>query len=181
LNQNLDPVNYARAKYVPEGNPFYIESRDARARWFHPAFIARCQIFEQWFRGRIVASEIDVKVEVNLGEVVECAGTGGGGWGELEPEFDVYGSEYDPYSGYSGAGADCSIKNPDDDGGTPGSGIPYQPGDYTGGETVDWQTGVGNGGVSVCGQAAKVEYICIDTSEDGTHWVEYSCGYATTC
>ena len=119
------------------------------------------------------------------GRVVSCPSSGGGGgvW-DLQPEFDVYGDDYDPY--FSGSGGECTS---DDDGesgtgggdGPTGSGIAFGPGDYTGGETVDWNTGVGNGGSSVCGLAARVEYICIDTYVDGIGWVEWSCGYATTC
>jgi hypothetical protein len=185
LKENLDPVNHARAKYVPEGDPFYIVSRDNRARWYHPAFIARCQIFESWFMGRIVASEIDVRVEVNLGEVKECASGSGGGATQLLPDgdYDLYGDGYDPYYG----GDECTtVYDGGDDGGggggtDSGSGIPYSPGDHTGGETVDWGTGVGNGGSSACGPTAVVEYICIDYWEEGVGWVEWSCGYATTC
>ncbi|SOD03029.1 hypothetical protein SAMN05216486_10747 [bacterium JGI 053] len=188
LKENLDPVDHARAKYVPEGDPFYIVSRDRRARWYHPAFIARCQIFESWYRGRIVASEIDVKVETNLGEVKECGGAGGGGWGgtELLPEgeSDVFGDSYDPYS--DGGGDDCTTTDTGGDGGggddtDTGSGVPYSPGDHTGGETVDWGTGRGNGGSSACGTTAVVEYLCIDYWVEGVGWVEWSCGYATTC
>jgi hypothetical protein len=70
----------------------------------------------------------------------------------------------------------------EDNGGSVGTGggTQYAAGDYTGGETVDWNTGVGNGGGSECGAAAVVEYVCIDYW-DGTQWVEWSCGYATTC
>jgi hypothetical protein len=87
---------------------------------------------------------------------------------------------------------DYAYDSPDDDpnggstcsdgssGGSTGSGTYYSPGDNTGGETVDWNTGQGNGGSSVCGGTAVVEYICID-EWDGEKWVEWSCGYATTC
>lgn len=81
---------------------------------------------------------------------------------------------YDPYDSGS---SDCEGS----DGGS-GSGIPYSPGDFTGGETVDWGTGVGNGGVSVCGKEAMVEYVCIDFWNDGEQkWDAWSCGYSTTC
>lgn len=186
LKENLDPVNLARAKYVPEGDPFYITSRDGRARWYHPAFIARCWVYESWFMGRIVASEIDVKVETNLGEVKECSsGSGGLGSTELLPEGglnDVYDDGYDPYFG---GNDDCtSVYDGGDGGGSgsdTGSGTQYAPGDHTGGETVDWGTGVGNGGKSACGATAVVEYVCIDYWVEGVGWVEWSCGYATTC
>lgn len=83
---------------------------------------------------------------------------------------------YDPYSEepQSCTGGDGSGS------GGGGSGTQYYPGDSTGGETVDWGTGRGNGGVSKCGASAVVEYICIDYW-DGQRWVEWSCGYATTC
>lgn len=83
---------------------------------------------------------------------------------------------YDPY-GNDGGEMVCG------NGGTSGgSGIPYDPGDHSGGETVDFGTGVGNGGSSACGAAAVVEYVCIDIW-DGERkiWVEYACGYVTTC
>jgi hypothetical protein len=57
-----------------------------------------------------------------------------------------------------------------------GSGQIYSEGDYTGGETVDWNTGAGDGGVSACGESARVEKISIEISPD--KWVT---GYATTC
>jgi hypothetical protein len=82
---------------------------------------------------------------------------------------------YDPYEAEEGD-EDCTS------GSGPGSGIQFDEGDYTGGETVNWETGIGDGGTSACGLAAKVEYICIDEwdADTGT-WKRYSCGYATTC
>lgn len=84
--------------------------------------------------------------------------------------------DYDPYDPASGTG-ECGT------GGTsPGSGTQYRPGDYTGGETVSWTTGVGNGGESVCGAAAMVDYVCIDTWNETTQsWEQWGCGYVTTC
>jgi hypothetical protein len=84
-------------------------------------------------------------------------------------------AEYDPYAD---DGGNCSSDG--SGGGGTGSGIQYYPGDYTGGETVHWGTGIGNGGTSACGSEARVEYVCIDYW-DGRQWVEWSCGYATTC
>lgn len=76
-------------------------------------------------------------------------------------------------SGDGGVAYDC---------GSSGSGTQYEPGDYTGGETVDWGTGTGNGGTSVCGEAAFVEYVCIDVyNEETGAWEEWGCGYVTTC
>jgi hypothetical protein len=88
--------------------------------------------------------------------------------------------QYDPYSDPStdpSSGGSCDTGNA-----TSGSGIQYEPGDYTNGETVDWTTGVGDGGSSVCGDAAIVEFVCIDVWDDATSsWNEWGCGYATTC
>jgi hypothetical protein len=171
LKTYLDPVDHARATYVPAGDPFYINSRDGRARWYHPAFIARCQIFEEWFFGRLVRSTIDIRVETNLGEVKEC----GGGTSMTLP------AEYDPYEPADPYGEDgCTTYT--GGGGGSGSGTQYQPGDSTGGETVDWETGVGNGGTSACGYTSKVEWVCIDTWNDvSKKWDTFACGFATTC
>ena len=118
----------------------------------------------------------------NPGYEEPCASNNVGPNGELLPYADA---EYDPYDSDSGWGADdCAEGGTDggggaDDEGT-GTGEYYGPGAHTGGGTVDWRTGEGTGGSSVCGAAAVVEYICIDIW-DGEKWVEWSCGYATTC
>ena len=105
------------------------------------------------------------------GEAVQPACTAACG---VSPNSFTYAS-YDP-SAPEEPGGHCS------DSGTTGSGIQFSPGDYTSGETVDWNTGQGNGGTSSCGMAAKVEYICIDEYDPDTgKWKTYSCGYATTC
>lgn len=92
----------------------------------------------------------------------------------------IYGwAEYDPYDP---AHQDEGCDGQDEGSGGGGSGIPYQEGDYTNGETVDWNTGIGNGGVSSCGQAAQVEQICIEIWNDaGQRWDSFACGYCTTC
>lgn len=85
---------------------------------------------------------------------------------------------YDPYSQDGGDNA-CV-----DNGSTGGeaSGIQYYAGDNTGGETVDWNTGVGNGGSSVCGATAVVEYVCLEKYNWETgRWEHFDCGFATTC
>lgn len=82
--------------------------------------------------------------------------------------------EYDPYDEETCDGGDGGAGQ--------GSGTQYYPGDHTGGETVDWSGGTGNGGSSACGADAVVEYICIDTWNESTgQWENWSCGYATTC
>lgn len=92
----------------------------------------------------------------------------------------VYGwAEYDPYDpAYQDDGCDG-----DDDGaGSDGSGIQYQEGDHTNGETVDWNTGIGNGGESACGENAVVEQVCIEVwNAKDNKWDIFACGYGTTC
>lgn len=89
---------------------------------------------------------------------------------------------YDPYGdGEPGPGSDCESTGSEGAGESGASGTQYEPGDATGGETVDWATGRGNGGQSVCGDQAVVEYLCIDVWVDDVGWVVWSCGFATTC
>ncbi|HET7584866.1 MAG TPA: hypothetical protein VFK13_08165 [Gemmatimonadaceae bacterium] len=79
---------------------------------------------------------------------------------------------YDPYATFD---VSCG-------GTTPPGGTQYFPGDHTNGETVDFHTGVGDGGRSVCGLTAVVRWVCIDIYDERTgQWEEYACGYATTC
>jgi hypothetical protein len=185
----LDPVNHSLAEYVPAGDPLYIVSRDDRARWYSPRLTVRCTVTEWWSRGRIVRARDSYKVIGHGGNVVECGSGGGGTSRELAEHTDPYASSYDPYAAadYSGGGGTCSgMEDSTDSGGTggtsTGSGTPYQPGDYTGGETVDWGTGEGNGGTSVCGDKAMVEYVCIEIyNEETGFWEEWGCGYVTTC
>ena len=82
-----------------------------------------------------------------------------------DEDYDPYEEEEEPVCSGSGGG----------------SGTQFQPGDFTNGETVDFATGVGNGGGSVCGPAAYVDYICIDIYYEDDGWTEYTCGYATVC
>lgn len=94
-----------------------------------------------------------------------------------DPDYDYGDGGGDGGSG----GSDCSSGG-SGGGEQEGSGIQYYPGDYTGGETVDWETGIGNGGGSVCGGAAMVDYACIDTwNEETGEWDEWGCGYVTRC
>ena len=83
-------------------------------------------------------------------------------------------SESGGYDPYSPTESSCNGE------GGEGSGTQYYPGDNTGGETVDFGTGMGNGGQSACGEAAVVEYVCLDIY-DGEHWMGFACGYVTTC
>jgi len=182
----IDPVYRAIAEYVPQGDPLYIVSRDGKARWYNPRLTVRCTVTEWWSRGRIVRARDSYKVIHNGGNVVECGGGGGTAW-ELAENVDPYASSYDPYAtgDFFGGDGECSgIGDGTDSGGgtETGSGTQYEPGDYTGGETVDWGTGVGNGGTSECGLAAQVEFVCIDTyNEETDKWERWGCGYVTTC
>lgn len=174
-NRVLDPVHHALAEYVPLGDPYSIVSRDGRARWVEPRVTVQCTIIEWWSRGRITRSLSRFRTIHNGGRVEPIEGSGCGE--EREEEATLYAASYDPMSPEGGCG-----DGDDGSGGTEGSGTQYQPGDSTGGETVDWATGVGNGGESACGKDARVVYICIDifNAETGA-WEEWTCGYATTC
>ncbi len=185
-NRILDPVNQALAEYVPPGDPYYIVARDGEARWYDPRLTVRCTVTEWWSRGRIVLARDSYKVIAHGGTVVEC-GSGGGAIGgtELMPvTMEPYSTEFDPYASsdsYAGDGGACGgDSEAGTDGGT-GSGTQYKPGDSTGGETVDWGSGEGNGGTSACGDRAIVEYACIDIWVEGVGWQEWGCGYVTTC
>lgn len=111
----------------------------------------------------------------------EEGGAGGfGGPGTETGIAPVTSGDYDPYDPAltvtGDGGEDCS------GGAGTGIGTQYEPGDYTGGETVDWGTGQGNGGTSECGDEAMVEYVFIDTYDPETGlWEEWGCGYVTTC
>jgi hypothetical protein len=89
---------------------------------------------------------------------------------------------YDPYS--SDSGSDTCDGAPTGDGsdtGGTGTGTYFDPGDYTGGQTVDFGTGEGSGNPSQCGLAAVVEYVCIDVWDPEGHWTEWACGFVTSC
>jgi hypothetical protein len=66
-------------------------------------------------------------------------------------------------------------------GGGAGTGVFYQPGQSTGGSAVDFASGEGLQAGSVCGTAAVVEYVCIDILDAEGRWIEWACGYVTTC
>ncbi len=119
------------------------------------------------FGGQLVVSQDPVDRPI----MIRSACNGGGG--------PVYGwAEYDPYDP---ANQDDGCDG-EEEGGWGGSGTQYGEGDHTGGETVDWNTGIGNGGVSACGENATVELSCIEIWNDKSQkWDIYSCGYATTC
>ena len=104
---------------------------------------------------------------------------GGGACGDSKEE--LYETGYTIYEDGSRVGdEDCGGGGGGGSG--EGSGIQFEPGDYTGGETVDWGTGIGNGGTSICGNKAVVEWVCVDVYNESTGvWEEWSCGYATTC
>lgn len=175
----FDPVGSTWYGYVPT-----LTSVDGRARWRYAGIYVGCKKLV-WYRpnGTIERVREILETLYTEGTVEEidrdgdgCGSGGGNGGGggsgtEIAP---VASDDYDPYD--NGSGADCAPG-----GGGTSSGTQYEPGDGTGGETVDWETGIGNGGESTCGAAALVEFVCIDVWVDGVGWVEWGCGYVTTC
>jgi hypothetical protein len=162
---------------LPDRDPV---SNNGKYRWKDAQIQVHCWVYRAMYLTVIHRDPVAA-----LGELVElCEGD----WRidvQREDGYDdgdgsrLGSSRYDPYSRSSwGATEFCADDN---DGGGGGGGTQYYPGDYTNGETVGWSDGVGTGGYSACGQDAKVEYICIDVWVDGVGWVEWSCGYATTC
>lgn len=176
----LDPVNSSLARYKPavyngyaSTKGQYIVSSDGWARWYEPEVEVKCTARDRYFLGRLVGVTESYKTVKTFGSVEECSSGGGP---DL-PTRQVSDPAYDPYSPDALSGEDCAAV---EEAGGGGTGTQYQPGDYTGGETVDWGTGTGNGGSSSCGPDARVEYVCIDIWTE-TGWAEWSCGFATTC
>jgi hypothetical protein len=61
------------------------------------------------------------------------------------------------------------------------AGTQYIVGDYTGGQTVDFHTGIGTGNPSVCGSATRVIKVVLEVFDDQGYLVNSIEGYATTC
>lgn len=121
--------------------------------------------------GQVLVSQnpIDLPVLVRRASRDDCE----------ESRGSVYRADYSPYS--NGARRN-DAESCDDDGNGSGEGTQYEPGDNTGGETVNWGDGTGTGKPSDCGARAVVEYICLDVYNEVTgDWEEWTCGYATTC
>ena len=83
----------------------------------------------------------------------DCGNNSVGPNGELLPYADA---EYDPYNPDTSWGAGDCVEGGTDGGSgggdeSTGTGVYYGPGAHTGGGTVDWRTGEGTGGTSVCG------------------------------
>jgi hypothetical protein len=120
----------------------------------------------------------DVRSDASVAYQPECTCERGVGGGDPVREH-ISDASYDAYS--PGISEDTGCAGGSSDGGSnPGSGTQFGEGDYTEGETVDWGTGVGNGGTSECGTAAQVRWVCIDIFVEGA-WKTWSCGWATTC
>jgi hypothetical protein len=177
--------------YVPPGQPYRITSTDGEAVWKNPGIVVACMEYAVDLYFLEVKAEYWVKIFLGkVEEICQDSGGGGGGGGgglggtggsELIEHSTIYGDTYDPYVSED-LGDEFGGCSDGAGSGETSTGTQYEPGDNTGGETVDWGTGIGNGGTSVCGTAAIVEYICIDLwdADSGT-WNEWSCGYATTC
>jgi hypothetical protein len=170
---------YGPVTYTGQPNPAV--SEDGTKKWANPTANVTC--FIDWFQ-LFPTPRMDTyfRWHINFygGTVsnLDCGtgstgGSNGGGTELIQSSFDA---DYDPYDSGSVL-PDCG-SDPGSGGG--GTGTQYEPGDYTGGETVEWGTGIGNGGKSECGEAALVEYVCVDIWIDG-EWVKWSCGFATTC
>lgn len=177
--------DYDQARYHPESydgyasynKGDYIEAYYSNARWYKPQIDVKCTAVDHYLFGRWVGRDESYDPYRYHGTVEECTGSGDGSGGTQlidDSGYDIYSPDY-----Y--ASGSCTETSGGDDGSGSGSGTQYQPGDSTGGETVDWGTGTGNGGSSACGAKAVVEYICIDLYYPGIGWVEWGCGFVTTC
>jgi hypothetical protein len=163
-------------------NKYYAPARNNVLLACDGRYVFRNNVIRVWtghFYGKLYNGPI-----VRNPEYEDCE-DGGGGGGAGTQLIAVTGDAYDPYdpqfstSEVNGDSSNCG--SAPTSGTTTGSGTQYEPGDNTGGETVDWGTGVGNGGESACGDTAIVQYVCIDYWVKGVGWVEWSCGYATAC
>lgn len=147
-----------KADYVPEvGTPIDVEGK---RRWMNAGIEVACWLNTyswglktKWF-----------SISRYYGGVIQFSSTG--------CASDATLVDYDPYDDGGEEGWGCN---------TSSGGTQYSVGDYTGGETIDFDSGIGNGGASACGVEAVVEYICIDLLNEAGEWVEYACGYVTTC
>jgi len=160
----LPPVNWYEA--TPKPHPVSV---DGTSQWDNAGVLVHCWVERNPYF--ITHHRDPIGYRGTVRPRTTACGEGGG--------VPVLDAGYDPYDP-AGEG-DCSDSGTGDGGDIAGSGTQFEPGDYTGGETVDWATGVGNGGVSVCGAAALVDFVCIDEWVDGEGWVEWDCGYVTTC
>jgi len=159
--------------YAPAGNNVLLAC-DGR-------YVFRNNVIRLW-TGHFYGKLYNGPIVLNPAYDDDCGDDGAGGTGGSEFAV-VVNPEYDPYDPSSSAdwdGRGCSDPDEESGGGVGTGGTQYEPGDSTGGETVDWGTGQGNGGTSVCGTTAIVEYVCIDVW-DGTAWTEWACGYVTAC
>jgi hypothetical protein len=139
-----------------------------RVTGIHHVNAAQCldAAYSYWFGVPAVIAVLHVARFRNLA----CNRTGG-------TSGTLTGYEYDPYEESPPPAETCNGTGTGN-----GTGIQFQPGESTGGETVDWNTGKGDGGTSACGEAAVVEYICVDLYNEQTgKWDTFSCGFATSC
>lgn len=168
----LEPVEWYAA--TPDRHPLNV---DGTYRWDDARVEVYCYVVRTPYFVSYRANPTG-NYSGTLRRVDVACGEGGGDWG-ISDVLPVGDPEYDPYQPIGPGGGGCEGSG---SGSGEGTGTQYEPGDSTGGETVEWETGIGNGGASACGDNAVVEYVCIDIwdAELGT-WVEWNCGYATTC
>jgi len=166
---HLPPPHPSFNWYEPTPNPDPV-SRDGNYYWYNAGVQVHCEVERNPYGITNLRTPVAYRGALRSRRSA-CNGE--------TPVTNVGYEEFDPYEPYSPGEGDCT---PSGTGSGGGSGIQFQPGDYTGGETVDWATGVGNGGTSVCGAAARVEYVCIELYDETVgKWYPWSCGYATTC
>jgi hypothetical protein len=146
---------------------FHVSERCGQVANLNVYYTATSVLFIQSQFTELSADDASVDTSARQADCT-CTSTGG-----TSVDYDPSDPGYDP-SDPNGDG--CG----DDSGGTP-SGTQFEPGQSTGGETVTWSGGVGNGGRSACGSLAVVEYVCIDVWDEERGWVEWDCGYVTTC
>lgn len=163
---------YGPVTYQGEPSPAYSTNR--KLIWTNPTSNVTC--FIDWYYllpGNSMDAFFRWHINFYGGTVSTCTSGGGGG------PFTVLDDAYDPYDP---AYFQDPSSAPACGGGTgTGGGTQYSPGDHTGGETVDWNTGIGTGFPSDCGPLAIVDYVCIDLWKDGVGWVTWGCGYITRC
>ena len=172
LSKPLPSLNW----YVATPDPDPVSTDNAKV-WNNAGVQVHCWVQRTPYWISMMADPVAYR-----GNLSDNCNRGAGGAWLLQPAPDGSSGPYDPYS--SGGDEECdgtSEESPAGDGSS-GSGTQYQPGDNTGGETVGWGDGIGDGGTSVCGADAVVEYVCIDVWDDrSASWTEWDCGYVTTC
>jgi hypothetical protein len=147
-------------------------SSDNTKQWHNAGVLVHCWVERTPYYVSLMAAPIDYRGSLQD----NCKRGAGGTWDVAPAPEDGSSGPYNPYDAWYEE--ECNGTTGETQS---GSGTAYNTGDFTGGETVTWSGGVGDGGRSVCGSLAVVEYVCIDVWDEERGWVEWDCGYATTC